>query len=300
MSWTSPTSGAGRDFTAYFRLRPARGGAPAASRRSHCRWAGSSCSRRSCVFITAHGAVSGHLDLQHLDRPAKPVPARRPGSRPVRTSMPTLEGHHPADQQPGRRSSAWRSTASRRDADLGPIAVGLGVLAAYSFSRMKFRGREFADALDPRRADAAGRRDDGAAVHLLNRIAFGDFFPRAGRSSVSRSRSTSTQLPFAIWNMKGYLDTIPKELEEAAAVDGARAVPDVPPDRAAARTPALAVTGFRLHRRLDRVPARPGLHRRRPEPVDAGRGAERARRRSTPAARRGPTSPRSRSCSPCR
>lgn len=30
-------------------------------------------------------------------------------------------------------------------------------------------------------------------------------------------------LPFAIWNLKGYLDTIPKELEEAAQIDGADA-----------------------------------------------------------------------------
>ncbi|MBE0690956.1 MAG: ABC transporter permease subunit, partial [Anaerolineae bacterium] len=28
-------------------------------------------------------------------------------------------------------------------------------------------------------------------------------------------------LPFAIWNLKGYFDTIPKELEEAALIDGA-------------------------------------------------------------------------------
>jgi arabinogalactan oligomer/maltooligosaccharide transport system permease protein len=30
-------------------------------------------------------------------------------------------------------------------------------------------------------------------------------------------------LPFAVWNLKGYLDTIPLELEEAAAIDGADA-----------------------------------------------------------------------------
>jgi arabinogalactan oligomer/maltooligosaccharide transport system permease protein len=30
-------------------------------------------------------------------------------------------------------------------------------------------------------------------------------------------------LPFAVWNLKGYLDTIPQELEEAAAIDGADA-----------------------------------------------------------------------------
>jgi arabinogalactan oligomer/maltooligosaccharide transport system permease protein len=33
----------------------------------------------------------------------------------------------------------------------------------------------------------------------------------------------STALPFAVWNLKGYLDTIPKELEEAAMIDGADA-----------------------------------------------------------------------------
>lgn len=32
---------------------------------------------------------------------------------------------------------------------------------------------------------------------------------------------SSGALPFAIWNLKGYFDTIPKELEEAALVDGA-------------------------------------------------------------------------------
>jgi arabinogalactan oligomer/maltooligosaccharide transport system permease protein len=31
----------------------------------------------------------------------------------------------------------------------------------------------------------------------------------------------SGALPFAVWNLKGYLDTIPHELEEAAAIDGA-------------------------------------------------------------------------------
>ncbi|HMN12104.1 MAG TPA: ABC transporter permease subunit, partial [Bellilinea sp.] len=31
----------------------------------------------------------------------------------------------------------------------------------------------------------------------------------------------SGTLPFAIWNLKGYFDTVPKELEEAALIDGA-------------------------------------------------------------------------------
>jgi arabinogalactan oligomer/maltooligosaccharide transport system permease protein len=51
-------------------------------------------------------------------------------------------------------------------------------------------------------------------------------------------------LPFAIWNLKGYLDTIPRELEEAALIDGAG------PGQMFFRiilpmaTPVLAVTAF--------------------------------------------------------
>jgi len=54
----------------------------------------------------------------------------------------------------------------------------------------------------------------------------------------------SGSLPFAIWNMKGYLDTIPRELEEAALIDGCT------PNSAFIRvtlplsTPVLAVTFF--------------------------------------------------------
>ena len=32
---------------------------------------------------------------------------------------------------------------------------------------------------------------------------------------------TSGALPFAIWNLRGYIDTLPRELEESAMVDGA-------------------------------------------------------------------------------
>ncbi|HEX5823019.1 MAG TPA: ABC transporter permease subunit, partial [Candidatus Limnocylindrales bacterium] len=50
--------------------------------------------------------------------------------------------------------------------------------------------------------------------------------------------------PFAIWNLKGYLDTIPKELEEAAAVDGCTRNQSFLKIVLPLATPALAVTGF--------------------------------------------------------
>jgi arabinogalactan oligomer/maltooligosaccharide transport system permease protein len=54
----------------------------------------------------------------------------------------------------------------------------------------------------------------------------------------------SGALPFAIWNLKGYLDTIPKELEEAAAVDGCTRNQSFFRIVLPLATPALAVTGF--------------------------------------------------------
>ena len=51
-------------------------------------------------------------------------------------------------------------------------------------------------------------------------------------------------LPFAIWNLKGYLDTIPKDLEEAAAVDGATRNQAFRQVILPLAVPALAVTAF--------------------------------------------------------
>ena len=55
---------------------------------------------------------------------------------------------------------------------------------------------------------------------------------------------TSSQLPFAIWNIKGYLDTIPKELEEAATVDGASRFQAFRLVILPLATPVIAVTAF--------------------------------------------------------
>jgi arabinogalactan oligomer/maltooligosaccharide transport system permease protein len=127
------------------------------------------------------------------------------------------------------------------------IAVGIGVTAAYAFSRLRFRGR---GALMIAVLGVLMLPGVATLVPLfvfLNqfKIEFGDlsFNLRASLIGVTLA-VISSQLPFAIWNLKGYLDTIPKDLEEAAVVDGASKNQVFTKIVLPLAIPAVAVTGF--------------------------------------------------------
>lgn len=127
------------------------------------------------------------------------------------------------------------------------VAVGIGITAAYAFSRLKFRGRE---ALMIAVLGVLMLPSVATIIPLfifLNQfqISLGDlsFNLRASLIGVTLA-VISAQLPFAIWNLKGYLDTIPKDLEEAAAVDGASQNQIFRKVVLPLAIPAIAVTGF--------------------------------------------------------
>jgi arabinogalactan oligomer/maltooligosaccharide transport system permease protein len=127
------------------------------------------------------------------------------------------------------------------------IAVGIGITAAYAFSRLRFRGREV---LMIAVLGVLMLPSVATIIPLfifLNqfKIEFGDlsFNLRASLLGVTLA-VISAQLPFAIWNLKGYLDTIPKDLEEAAAVDGASQNQIFRKVVLPLAIPAIAVTGF--------------------------------------------------------
>ena len=127
------------------------------------------------------------------------------------------------------------------------FAIAVGILAAYSFSRFEFKGRKaimfsvVTVLMLPTIATIA------PLFVMLNRVQvnIGDISFNLRNSLLGVAIAlTAGQLPFAIWNLKGYLDTIPRELEEAARIDGAN------PNQLFIRIvlplalPALAVTGF--------------------------------------------------------
>ena len=126
---------------------------------------------------------------------------------------------------------------------IATMSVGVGVLAAYAFSRLHFTGRQvwmiavLAVLMLPSVATLA------PLFVFLNGIRIGSFNLRDSLFGVGLA-VTSSQLPFAIWNLKGYIDTIPRELEEAASVDGAGQLRIFLNVILPLSTPAIAVTAF--------------------------------------------------------
>ncbi len=95
------------------------------------------------------------------------------------------------------------------------VGIFLSVTSAYAFSRLRFAGR-----------------DAGMTMFLVTQMfpgvvmaiplylmldALGLLDSMAGLVLVY----SVTAVPFCVWMLKGYFDTIPRELEEAALVDGA-------------------------------------------------------------------------------
>jgi arabinogalactan oligomer/maltooligosaccharide transport system permease protein len=123
------------------------------------------------------------------------------------------------------------------------VSILIGVFAAYSFSRFHFKGREqlmvgiITVLMLPSIATIA------PLFVLLNQVKIGDFNLRNSLFGVGLAM-VSGALPFTIWNLKGYLDTVPKELEEAAIIDGAGPNQTFFLIILPLAIPALAVTGF--------------------------------------------------------
>ncbi|MGC8729087.1 MAG: sugar ABC transporter permease [Elusimicrobiales bacterium] len=98
------------------------------------------------------------------------------------------------------------------------IGVTLASTAAYAFSRYNFTGKKWGlSALLLTQMIPAGMLILPLYLMIMKLTLINTYLGMVIAYSVS-------SLPFSIWILKGYYDTIPKSLEEAAMVDGANEI----------------------------------------------------------------------------
>lgn len=116
------------------------------------------------------------------------------------------------------------------------LAIGFGVIASYAFSRYRFRGRM------------------GLLKVLLLLNAFPQILSMFALFRLLKEMNmldtgmglvliyAGSMCIFSIWNMKGYFDTIPVEIEEASKIDGATDIQLLVKIVMPLATPAIIVT----------------------------------------------------------
>ena len=94
------------------------------------------------------------------------------------------------------------------------LAVAIGTIAAYAFSRFSFPGRQ------------AGMLGFVLVLMIPAGATLAPLYVLLGAVGIRETllglavAYTSSSLPFSIWNMKGFIDSLPYDLEEAAQIDG--------------------------------------------------------------------------------
>ena len=108
----------------------------------------------------------------------------------------------------------WMANSMIVSAAVTLIGVGLAATAGYAFSRYKFRGRDSAMiGLITTQMFPVTMLLLPLFIMLIKLHAYDNYLGLIVAYS-------ATALPFTIWQMKGYYDTIPYSLEEAASIDG--------------------------------------------------------------------------------
>jgi arabinogalactan oligomer/maltooligosaccharide transport system permease protein len=96
------------------------------------------------------------------------------------------------------------------------LGVALACTAAYAFSRFRFPGRRVG-----LMAFLVSQMFPGVLMMIPLYIIIVQWLGLGSTYTSLVLMYAVTAIPFCVWNMKGYFDTIPKELEESALIDGA-------------------------------------------------------------------------------
>jgi len=96
------------------------------------------------------------------------------------------------------------------------VGLALSLTAAYAFSRFKFPGRRFG-----MMSFLVSQMFPGTLTLIPLYIIIVQWLGLGSTLTGLIIIYATTSIPFSVWMLKGYFDTIPKELEEAAVMEGA-------------------------------------------------------------------------------
>ncbi len=159
-------------------------------------------------------AFSGEQSLMFVDLPANPTALDR-----LRTVIPwpsrvSLENFRAvfADQPFG----LWLLNSVIVATATTVVGVFLACTAAYAFSRFRFPGRRAG-----LMSFLVSQMFPGVLTLIPLYIILVQWLGLGSTRSGLVLVYATTAIPFCVWMLKGYFDTIPKELEESALIDGA-------------------------------------------------------------------------------
>lgn len=132
----------------------------------------------------------------------------------------------------------WMLNSTVVSVSVTAVGVALASTAGYAFSRFRFRGRGVGMTVFLATQMFPATMLLLPLYVLMRNLGLTDSLPGL---AVAYS---ATALPFCVWTMKGYFDSIPVTLEEAALVDGAGRVGTFVRIILPLSAPALAITAL--------------------------------------------------------
>jgi len=159
-------------------------------------------------------AFSGQQELMFVDLPADPTLWHR-----IRAIMPWPEQLSMQNfldvfsQQPFGR---WLLNSAMVAVATTIVGVFLACTAGYAFSRFRFPGRRAG-----MMSFLVSQMFPGTLTLVPLYIIIVEWLHLGSNYLGLIMLYATTAIPFCVWNLKGYFDTIPRELEESALMDGA-------------------------------------------------------------------------------
>lgn len=159
-------------------------------------------------------AFSGQQSLALADLPAQPSTLDRLRAIVPWPSHVSLSNFRDlfADQPFGR----WVLNSGMAAAATTVLGVFLACTAAYAFSRFRFPGRR-----SGLMSFLVSQMFPGTLMLIPLYIILVQWLGLGSSLIGLIMVYATTSIPFCVWMLKGYFDTIPKELEESALIDGA-------------------------------------------------------------------------------